>query len=53
MKALVKTAKGDGNLEIRDLPKPQLKQDDDVLIRVLAAGVCGTDIHICLLYTSI
>ncbi|MDR2019621.1 MAG: alcohol dehydrogenase catalytic domain-containing protein [Treponema sp.] len=46
MKALVKTAKGDGNIEVRDIPVPKIKNDDDVLIRISAAGVCGTDLHI-------
>jgi len=46
MKALVKTQKGDGFFEIQDIPKPEIKKEDDVLIRVLAAGVCGTDVHI-------
>ncbi|MDR1507114.1 MAG: alcohol dehydrogenase catalytic domain-containing protein [Treponema sp.] len=46
MRALVKTAKGDGNIEVRDIPVPKIKNDDDVLIRISASGVCGTDIHI-------
>jgi L-iditol 2-dehydrogenase len=46
MKALVKTAKGIGNIEVRDIPVPGIKNDDDVLIKISAAGVCGTDIHI-------
>ncbi|RPI64155.1 MAG: alcohol dehydrogenase [Planctomycetaceae bacterium] len=45
MKALVKTAKGVGNLEIRDVPVPT-PGPKQVLLKVLAAGVCGTDIHI-------
>ena len=31
--------------EIRELPEPEPK-DDEVLIRMMAAGVCGSDIHI-------
>ncbi len=46
MKALVKTKKGEGNLALCDVPIPQIPQDDWVLIRVMAAGVCGTDLHI-------
>lgn len=46
MKALMKTAKGVGHFEIRDVPIPTIKKDDDVLIKVSAAGVCGTDVHI-------
>jgi L-iditol 2-dehydrogenase len=45
MKALVKTAKGVGNLEIRDVPVPS-PGSGEVLLKVLAAGICGTDVHI-------
>jgi L-iditol 2-dehydrogenase len=45
MKALVKTAKGVGNLELRDVPQPNNK-DNEVLIEIKAAGICGTDIHV-------
>ena len=46
MKALMKTAPGVGNFEVRDIPIPTITQPDDVLIRVVAAGICGTDVHI-------
>lgn len=46
MKALMKVAKGVGNMEIRDIPVPEIPYDDWVLIRIKAAGVCGTDLHI-------
>jgi len=46
MKALMKVAKGAGNMEIRDLPVPKIPADDWVLIKIKAAGVCGTDLHI-------
>jgi len=46
MKALMKVAKGYGNIEIREVEIPEIIRDDDVLIKVKAAGVCGTDIHI-------
>ena len=42
MKAVVKTAPGPGGIEIRDVPVPQIG-DDDLLIEVKAAGVCGSD----------
>jgi L-iditol 2-dehydrogenase len=45
MKALVKTARGPGNLEIKDMPDP-VCGIDEVTIEVVACGVCGTDIHI-------
>ena len=44
MKALVKTKAGVG-MELRDVPVPTIR-DDEVLIRVRRAGVCGTDVHI-------
>ncbi len=31
--------------EIRDVPKPAIKNADDVLIRLKSIGVCGSDIH--------
>lgn len=46
MKALVKTAKGVGNIEVREVPEPGLPGPDWVIIRVKAAGVCGSDLHI-------
>lgn len=46
MKALMKVSKGPGNIEIRDMEVPKIPQDDWVLIKVKAAGVCGTDLHI-------
>jgi L-iditol 2-dehydrogenase len=45
MKALVKTAPGAGNLEIRDIPEPTAGPGQ-VIIEVTATGICGTDIHI-------
>jgi L-iditol 2-dehydrogenase len=45
MRALVKTEKGVGNLELRDVPIPT-PGPGEVLLRILAAGVCGTDIHV-------
>jgi len=46
VKALVKTAKGPGFIEIRDLGVPKIPSPDWVLIKVKAAGICGTDLHI-------
>ena len=45
MRALVKTAKGKGHVELRDVPVPKIGPGD-VLIEVKAAGICGTDLHI-------
>ncbi len=44
MKALVKTRDAAG-LSVEDVPVPALGRDD-VLVRVLKTGVCGTDLHI-------
>ena len=44
MKALVK-AHAEAGLWIEDVPVPAVGRDD-VLIRVLRTGVCGTDLHI-------
>ena len=46
MKALVKVKNGPGNLQVLEVPEPKLQAPDEVLIRVRAAGICGTDIHI-------
>jgi threonine dehydrogenase-like Zn-dependent dehydrogenase len=37
MKGLVKTVKGEGNIEVRDIPVPKIQNDNDVLIRISAA----------------
>ena len=44
MKALVKTAAAAG-FTLQDVPVPTIR-DNEVLIRVRNAGVCGTDVHI-------
>ena len=44
MKALVKTAAAAG-FTLQDVPVPGIREDE-VLIRVKRAGVCGTDVHI-------
>lgn len=36
---------GPRTVEIRDVPLPALPQDSDVLIRVGAAGICGSDLY--------
>jgi len=45
MKALVKEAKGPNNIKLIEVPVPSPKENE-VLIRVKAAGICGTDLHI-------
>ena len=44
MKALVKQHAGPG-FQLTDVPVPAIR-DNEVLIRVRRAGVCGTDVHI-------
>ena len=45
MKALRKTARGEGNVELNEVPVPEIGPND-VLMKVHAAGVCGSDILI-------
>ena len=45
MKALRKVKKGKGNVEIQEVPIPRIK-DNEVLMKVWAAGVCGSDLLI-------
>lgn len=35
----------EGVLEIQDKPKPEIKNPDDVILRVAASGICGSDLH--------
>lgn len=45
MKALVKTERGPGHVEIREVAKPS-PGAGEVLIEVKACGICGTDVHV-------
>jgi L-iditol 2-dehydrogenase len=40
----MKTKSGPGNLELLDVPEPELR-DGFVKIRVVYSGICGTDLH--------
>jgi threonine 3-dehydrogenase len=44
MKAIVKTQPNKGAV-MQDVPVPGIK-DDEVLVKIKAVGICGTDIHI-------
>ena len=44
MKALV--FRGGGKLELTEIPIPRVQNPDDVLLRVKAVGICGTDVKI-------
>ena len=45
MKALVKFAKGEGNLDVMDVEEPPCG-DGQVKVEIAFCGVCGTDLHI-------
>ncbi len=38
--------KGEGRLEYEDRPIPVIEQPDDVLVKIAACGICGTDLNI-------
>jgi threonine dehydrogenase-like Zn-dependent dehydrogenase len=37
---------GDGKLSYEDRPVPHITREDDVLLRIAASGICGTDLNI-------
>jgi len=37
---------GPGDLRVVERPSPRIARDDEVLLRVEAASICGTDLHI-------
>lgn len=43
---LVPVFMGEGRLEMQERPQPQIKNPDDVLLRVEACGLCGTDLNV-------
>jgi L-iditol 2-dehydrogenase len=45
MKAVVKTQKGEGYVQLMEVEEPKIKPDE-VLIRVKAVSICGSDLHI-------
>ena len=45
MKGLFKTAPGSGNMELRDIEIPR-PGPGEVLVEVMSAGICGSDLHI-------
>ncbi len=45
MRAIAKTKREYGNVEFIDAPKPQA-QRDQVLIKVKATAICGSDLHV-------
>lgn len=45
MRALVKTQKGQGFIEVREVPEPTPKAGE-VKIQIACCGICGSDIHV-------
>jgi L-iditol 2-dehydrogenase len=45
MRAIVKTKRGSGNVELKEIGIPEI-MDDEVLVEVKFTGICGTDLHI-------
>src|SRR3984885_12787948 len=45
MKALVKYASGEGNVELREVEEPRCG-DSEVKLEISYCGICGTDIHV-------
>lgn len=43
MRAVVLT--GIGKLEIQDVPEPKVRNENDVLLKINAVGICGSDTH--------
>lgn len=43
MKAAFLTAPG--KFEVRDIPRPSIKQKNDVLLKMELTGICGSDLH--------
>lgn len=35
----------EGTFEVKDAPKPKIQETNEVLTRVLASGICGSDLH--------
>lgn len=46
MQAIVKVSHDDDAVELRDIPEPPAPGRGQVLLEVMAAGVCGSDIHL-------
>lgn len=38
--------KGNGRVELEEVPRPVVKKADDVVLQVEACSICGTDVHI-------
>src|SRR2546425_6772001 len=38
--------RGPGEIKLEQMPVPRVEHDDDVLMKVQGASICGTDLHI-------
>jgi len=45
MKAVVKTKSGEGHVMLKEWPEPS-PASDELKLKIAAAGICGTDLHI-------
>ena len=45
MKALIKTQKGIGNVQLMDIEEP-FCGDKEIKVEIKSAGLCGTDLHV-------
>jgi L-iditol 2-dehydrogenase len=45
MKVIIKAREGMGNVELAQRPVPEINENE-VLIKIRKAGICGTDFHI-------
>lgn len=36
---------GRRKVEVKTVPRPTLLHDDDVIVKVMLAGLCGSDLH--------
>ena len=43
MKAV--TFQGPGKIEVREVPDPTIRKPTDAILRITAAGICGSDLH--------
>jgi threonine dehydrogenase-like Zn-dependent dehydrogenase len=37
---------GEGSVQVRDVPDPAVQEPDDAIVRVTAAGICGSDLQL-------
>lgn len=43
MKAVV--FRGIGDIRLENVPEPRLQKPNDVIVRLTASAICGTDLH--------